>query len=123
MAERTRKSPREIAEDRLGVADRRVKALEKKRDKAQTELNEASAELAQAKLRRDYLAEDPALKATADDTPLLFEEDGVDDAPIDPCPECAAGKHGNCTHDVPVGDTDELGPCPCEERDHKAAGA
>lgn len=34
------------------------------------------------------------------------------------CPECAAGKHPNCTKVVPVGDTDEMTPCGCSDDEH-----
>lgn len=43
-------------------------------------------------------------------------EDAYEVTNIEPCPECKAGKHGNCdglTWDVA---SDEEALCPCEER-------
>lgn len=34
-----------------------------------------------------------------------------------PCPECAAGKHVNCTFSV-LNDDDEVEPCPCHQAGH-----
>jgi hypothetical protein len=33
------------------------------------------------------------------------------------CPECVAGKHQNCTHEVLVGD-DDIVLCGCEQAGH-----
>lgn len=43
---------------------------------------------------------------------------------LDPCPECAGGKHPNCTGQVPAGDDyDDLIPCPCAEAGHSETAA
>lgn len=36
----------------------------------------------------------------------------------DDCPECRQGKHQNCTGWAINEETDEVGPCPCEEGGH-----
>jgi hypothetical protein len=117
---KTPKTPEQLATERLGVATRAVEALEKKRDKAETDLTDAVNALAAAIARRNYLALDPALPANNDDA-LVDAEIVADDAPVLPadCPECVQGKCRNCTHEVP----DDRMPdgtiqCACEARDH-----
>lgn len=36
-----------------------------------------------------------------------------------PCPECVAGKHGNCVGQGLHPVTDQLGPCACQQADHE----
>jgi hypothetical protein len=43
--------------------------------------------------------------------------DGVP-APPPPCPECLAGKHGNCSGFTWNDDTDERDVCPCSDAGH-----
>lgn len=38
-------------------------------------------------------------------------------AKVEPCPECRAGKHGNCTESV-LDAADEMVPCPCTDAWH-----
>lgn len=39
-------------------------------------------------------------------------------APIEPCPECVAGKHGNCDGNAWDPAADDVAPCPCGEAGH-----
>jgi hypothetical protein len=58
---RQRKSPRQRAEEALGVANRAVIALDKKVDRLAADLAVARRELETATRRRDYLAQHPDL--------------------------------------------------------------
>lgn len=69
MAERHVKTPRQRAEEALGVAQRKVAKLEQRLTKAKAEVTEAEGELAAAKTRRDYLAADPALPQVDESKP------------------------------------------------------
>lgn len=44
----------------------------------------------------------------------------VADLPTRPCPECAAGKHGNCDGTTWDNTRDERVPCPCPSAQHPA---
>lgn len=61
QSKRTSKSPRQRAEEALGVADRAVAHLRKQRDKHEAEAKRYDVELDAAKRRRDYLASSPDL--------------------------------------------------------------
>lgn len=39
---------------------------------------------------------------------------------VEPCPECAVGKHGNCDGRTLDHATDEIVPCPCRAGNHGA---
>lgn len=65
---RQAKTPRQRAEDQLGVAQRRVDALTKQRAKAQGALNRIVHDLEEAQARLDYVKQDPALPARTPDT-------------------------------------------------------
>lgn len=58
---RQSKTPRQRAEEQLAVAERAVTRWAEKRDRAQTEYENAEAEHAAAVRRRDYLAAHPDL--------------------------------------------------------------
>lgn len=58
---RQRKTPRQIAEERLGVAQRRVKNLDAKVEKAEAELVTLKQERTDAAERLTYAEGDPAL--------------------------------------------------------------
>jgi hypothetical protein len=64
---RTPKTPRQRAEEALGVAERRVERLTAERAKHQGEVNRIVGELADAEMRRDYLAQSPDLEQTQPD--------------------------------------------------------
>lgn len=53
----------EKARDALGVAERKVKALEDAKAKHQAAINALTPQIADAKATRDYLAQHPALKS------------------------------------------------------------
>jgi hypothetical protein len=75
-APRTRKTPREKAEQALGVADRHVIALHKQAVKHKTALTEIERELVVAEQRRDYLAQSPDLpQPQADELAVLDTEE------------------------------------------------
>lgn len=61
MTTRTRKSPRQRAEEALGVAERLVKKLAGKVEKAKADLATLEAEHAAAQTRLEYVKSDPAL--------------------------------------------------------------
>ena len=108
---KTRKTPAELAQERLGVAQRRLEAVQEKLRSLKAEVAELERNNEQALARRDYLALDPALPKTGE----------VLTGDIEPCPECKAGKHINCTHEVPDGD--ETATCPCEAANHEETSA
>lgn len=62
---RQRKTPRQRAEETLGVAQRRVTTLDKQAKRLQDELEAVEHELADAKARLDYAKKDPALTTPA----------------------------------------------------------
>lgn len=75
---RQTKTPRQRAEDALGVAQRRVEKLECEETRLVDELDAARRSLAEARARRDYVAADPAL---ADDAQMSLDDvAGGDDA-------------------------------------------
>ena len=39
---------------------------------------------------------------------------------IPDCPECHAGKHGNCNGVTWDNDADDFAPCPCEQNGHRS---
>jgi hypothetical protein len=59
---RQKKTPRQRAEEALGVANRRVIALDKKVDALRIELAQTEREHRDAITRRDYLAQHPDLQ-------------------------------------------------------------
>lgn len=42
----------------------------------------------------------------------------VEDHEIEPCPDCKAGKHDNCTNEAFDPAADAVVPCPCAGRHH-----
>lgn len=70
---RQTKTPAARAQEALDRAERRVKRLAENVDRLKTEYEQASADLAAARTRRDYLGQDPDLVAAAwrdgDETP------------------------------------------------------
>jgi hypothetical protein len=69
---RQAKTPRQRAEEQLGVADRKVKKLQTARLRAAAELQAIESDLEDAVRRRDYLAQSPDLpkqQPTAETTP------------------------------------------------------
>lgn len=58
---RRHKTPRQRAEEALGVAQRRVDNLDKQRKRLQGQVNQIVSELEEAKARLDYAKKDPAL--------------------------------------------------------------
>lgn len=68
MARQT-KTPRQRAEEALGVADRLLERLEAKRSQLTEELIVVEREKGIAKKRRDYLAANPDLPQTGMDVP------------------------------------------------------
>lgn len=75
---RQRKSPRQIAEERLGVAQRKAAKLDKAIEKAEGELATLRIERAEAVRRREYAERDPALSDETLDEGATDEEDGTD---------------------------------------------
>lgn len=67
---RQAKTPKQRAEDALGIASRRVVALDRKVDGLRTQLAKADREHRDAITRRDYLAKHPDL----DTTPTTTQE-------------------------------------------------
>lgn len=64
---RTTKTPRQRAEEALGVAQRAVARLEKERAKHQAALNLLTPQIEAAVKRRDYLAANPDLPQSGGD--------------------------------------------------------
>lgn len=72
---RTAKTPKQRAEEALAREERRVKRLTAKSDELRTELDAATAEMADAVTRRDYLAKHPDLApSTPTTTRTTIEE-------------------------------------------------
>lgn len=61
-----RKTDAERAEERLGVANRKVEKLERDEKRLEGDLKATRTDLAEARRRRDYLADDPALATTTE---------------------------------------------------------
>lgn len=72
---RQSKTPRQRAEEALGVTERLVDRLTKQRDKIAAELETTAAELEAATRRRDYLAQNPDLENPDVPLPLSGDED------------------------------------------------
>jgi len=69
MSRRT-KTPRERAEEALGVEERRVERLEARRDALRAETEEVELEVAIATRRRDFLRQHPDLDPATTELPL-----------------------------------------------------
>jgi len=78
MAEKTRKTAQEKAQEALDVAERKVTTFTEKRDKAKADLETAIASLEVAERNRDYVKQHPALQ------PLEVDESPVDDGIVKP---------------------------------------
>ena len=72
---RQRKSPRQRAEEALGIAQRKVKRLDDAITKAERELAALKAERVEAAQRLEYVQSDPALS----DETLVEGEEGSQD--------------------------------------------
>jgi hypothetical protein len=71
-APRQRKTPKQRAEEALGVAERRWEQLDRQVVKARADLFNLEGEWTQAKVRLEYARQDPALKqgtSTTSSTP------------------------------------------------------
>ena len=103
-----RRTPAEMAQDRLAKADERLTDLRARRDALRAEGARIDAAIQDAKQMRDYHAAHPLLKGDP--------EPDLDEPAL--CPECTAGKHRNCAEDALAAD-DRIVPCECthEEQD------
>lgn len=73
---RQQKTPRQRAEEALGVAQRKRDALHKRAQQSRKELEVLDKELAEANDRLDYAKKDPALAPAATPTPSTTNQAG-----------------------------------------------
>lgn len=99
MAERTRKTPRQRAEEALGVATRKVQTLTKKRADLIAQRSALDSELEEAKRRLEYVKKSPD----------LAEQTTVDDQLDDAAQEEARAAGGESEAAVEAGEQPDVG--------------